>query len=554
MEQPLVSVIICTRDRPESFRRALASVLAQDTDGYEVIVVDGSDPPVVVPADTRVPIRVVQCERHGEGRARAAGLRAAAHELVAWCDDDDEWASDHLLLLRDVLLAEPEVALVHARDAAARPPEEPAAPPGFAIRAGDVLHRAAAARAAGGFDHSLLAYAAGDLWVRVAERRRLRPLDRVLATHHTEPGPTRTEERVAALERLRPEWEYAARRTGAARERIERRGPVITPFNPATWTGQRRELIFQTVLKGPGSYPIVARALFRALMERGVQVTLGPLREGPVGKQWRGIDRPLTKHDAPGLVYDFRTGAAELHSERTIYYSVWETTVIPVWVVEEINAAASLVYAACHENARIARANGVKPPVRVLHHGVDPERFPLLERPRDGDEPFTFGSNGVLTARKGMDVLMRAFEEEFAPHEPVRLVLKHSYNRYTGQTPRDPRISLTHAFLDGDDLLEFLRGLDAYVLPSRGEGFGLTGLEAMATGLPLIATDWSGPADYLDPADTFPLRYRLEETGGPSVDSAKPLTVIVSPAKVRSCLPFTTSHKIAFLSPAPVIT
>ena len=36
----------------------------------------------------------------------------------------------------------------------------------------------------------------------------------------------------------------------------------------------------------------------------------------------------------------------------------------------------------------------------------------------------------------------------------------------------------------------------------------------MSTGLPLIATDWSGPSEYLDPADGFPLRYELADAGG----------------------------------------
>jgi glycosyltransferase involved in cell wall biosynthesis len=73
---------------------------------------------------------------------------------------------------------------------------------------------------------------------------------------------------------------------------------------------------------------------------------------------------------------------------------------------------------------------------------------------------------------------------------------------------------LTTGFLDQSALLELLRRMDAFVLPSRGEGFGLCGLEAMATGLPLIATAWSGPVEYLDPADSFPLEYRLSEAGG----------------------------------------
>jgi glycosyltransferase involved in cell wall biosynthesis len=36
----------------------------------------------------------------------------------------------------------------------------------------------------------------------------------------------------------------------------------------------------------------------------------------------------------------------------------------------------------------------------------------------------------------------------------------------------------------------------------------------MSTGLPVIATDWSGPAEYLEPEDSFPLAYRLVEAGG----------------------------------------
>ena len=36
----------------------------------------------------------------------------------------------------------------------------------------------------------------------------------------------------------------------------------------------------------------------------------------------------------------------------------------------------------------------------------------------------------------------------------------------------------------------------------------------MSTGLPLIATNWSGPADYLDPADSLPLSYRLVDAQG----------------------------------------
>ena len=49
------------------------------------------------------------------------------------------------------------------------------------------------------------------------------------------------------------------------------------------------------------------------------------------------------------------------------------------------------------------------------------------------------------------------------------------------------------------------RSADAFVLPTRGEGWGMPVLEAMACGLPTIATRWSGPADFLHEGVGYPL-------------------------------------------------
>jgi len=85
----------------------------------------------------------------------------------------------------------------------------------------------------------------------------------------------------------------------------------------------------------------------------------------------------------------------------------------------------------------------------------------------------------------------------------------------------DSRIRVLTGFWADDALLKLLREFDAFVLPSRAEGFGLCGLEAMATGLPTIATDWSGPADYLDPADSLPLRYRLVDAAATEANGVR---------------------------------
>ncbi|MQM33603.1 MAG: sugar transferase, partial [Candidatus Accumulibacter phosphatis] len=56
------------------------------------------------------------------------------------------------------------------------------------------------------------------------------------------------------------------------------------------------------------------------------------------------------------------------------------------------------------------------------------------------------------------------------------------------------------AWLPGqrDDIAEILRGLDCFVLPSLAEGISNTILEAMASGLPVIATDVGGNAELIE--------------------------------------------------------
>ena len=62
-----------------------------------------------------------------------------------------------------------------------------------------------------------------------------------------------------------------------------------------------------------------------------------------------------------------------------------------------------------------------------------------------------------------------------------------------------------------DEVAGLVRAADCYVSPHRAEGFGLTVAEAMALGVPVIATDYSGTVDFVSEDVGFPLRYRLVE-------------------------------------------
>ncbi|KAK9078707.1 hypothetical protein SSX86_002764 [Deinandra increscens subsp. villosa] len=55
------------------------------------------------------------------------------------------------------------------------------------------------------------------------------------------------------------------------------------------------------------------------------------------------------------------------------------------------------------------------------------------------------------------------------------------------------------------DFPKLYKASDAFVLPSRGEGWGRPIVEAMAMSLPVIATNWSGPTEYLTEKNSYPL-------------------------------------------------
>jgi glycosyltransferase involved in cell wall biosynthesis len=113
--EPLVSVVVPTRDRPELLRRAVTAVLGQTYRGRVecVVVFDQSDPDLSwaeLPPGRRLVL--VRNERTpGLAGARNSGILAATGELVAFCDDDDEWLPEKLARQVARLQATPSAAV-----------------------------------------------------------------------------------------------------------------------------------------------------------------------------------------------------------------------------------------------------------------------------------------------------------------------------------------------------------------------------------------------------------------------------------------------------------
>jgi len=112
-DQPLVSVVIATRNRPELLRRAIDAIVTQDYAGpIEIAVVfDQTEPDRTLESDaTGRQVRVMENSRTpGLPGGRNTGITSTTGEIIAFCDDDDEWLPGKLAAQVAHLAAHPDV-------------------------------------------------------------------------------------------------------------------------------------------------------------------------------------------------------------------------------------------------------------------------------------------------------------------------------------------------------------------------------------------------------------------------------------------------------------
>jgi glycosyltransferase involved in cell wall biosynthesis len=178
-----------------------------------------------------------------------------------------------------------------------------------------------------------------------------------------------------------------------------------------------------------------------------------------------------------------------------------------VWVPSEFNRQGFL-------------RSGLKRPVHRIPLGVDVDYF----HPRVASYPnpageFVFFSSFEWGERKEPWLLLQAFNDVFTAREPVRLLSKIMN--------RDPEVKLKQELRalrlkeSGGRIsylfnLEFphyqlgslYRSADCFVSVSRGEGWDMPLMEAMACGLPSIATDWGAHTEFVHDGIAYPLRVR----------------------------------------------
>lgn len=202
-----------------------------------------------------------------------------------------------------------------------------------------------------------------------------------------------------------------------------------------------------------------------------------------------------------------------LHGERRILCTAIETTRIPAIKIsplmdlDEIWSPSRWQYDILVDNGLDAAK------IRLVPEGVDTDLFkPLATSDDDRHKPYRFLCVGKWEVRKGMDKLLRAWQMAFKPGDDVELVL-HCHNPYaTAYNPQAivDRLQLKSAPIiispptgEVHDMVALYNSCDAFVLPTRGEGWGLPIIEAMACARPVITTNYSAHLEYANPTNAY---------------------------------------------------
>jgi L-malate glycosyltransferase len=130
---------------------------------------------------------------------------------------------------------------------------------------------------------------------------------------------------------------------------------------------------------------------------------------------------------------------------------------------------------------------------RIIYNSVEPPEEEWVPRER-GNGPFRIGCAGIFKYAKGLPYLFKAVAELNRAHEVAVQLVGHvrpserkAYEEALVKTGIGHVVQLLEP-LPHTDVPQWLRGLDAFVLPSVSEGCPNILMEALASGVPSVAT------------------------------------------------------------------
>ncbi|MCK9324715.1 MAG: glycosyltransferase [Bacteroidales bacterium] len=223
-----------------------------------------------------------------------------------------------------------------------------------------------------------------------------------------------------------------------------------------------------------------------------------------------------------------------IKGKKNVLFSMWESLEVPNSYKAGLSLADGLIVPSSFCKNLFRKYTDL--PIDVCWEGVESESYSFYQRqlPKSG-EKFRFLWVGAPNPRKGYPLVLEAIKA-FAgnPHvefyikttvQPMNWVqtIKNTWKRrklifrtekglrsfsrmlrrvprpgLEGQVIRQGNVIFDTRHVSFDELISLYNSAHCFLLPSFGEGWGLTLSEAMATGAPCVATSNTGTADFFD--------------------------------------------------------
>ncbi len=281
-------------------------------------------------------------------------------------------------------------------------------------------------------------------------------------------------------------------------------------------------VMWHSWINAPTGYAVSSQYLVLALEELGVDVRYGFVYgvEEPPNDDERIMEvrRKPKELDVTQVVYGQGDVFFKNSGRFRVGYSMLEVTGIPADWVEQANALDE-VWVPSHFNRETFASSGVTRPIEVMPLGVDTNHFHPYIRSWSFDDRFVFVSVFEWAERKAPGILLQAYNQEFSSSDDVLLLMKVT-NTQPGvnierqveamrlRADRAPVVMVVNQNIPSYQMGSLYCSSDCFVLPTRGEGWGMPTLEAMACGLPAISTAWSAQTEFFNEDVGYPVEVK----------------------------------------------